>query len=158
MKFRNASIVAVLVIIFSLMLSGCGDPVKTDLQNFDESCASVTETMTSVEKSLTAANGDNAGKLLIENAEKLDSTKKTIEAIEVETQEVKDVKSILVEALGLTAEGCKAIGEAAQNPEQADQKAVEDAQGKLTKGIELFNDFSTKYEELANKHGLKIEK
>ncbi|MDF2987297.1 MAG: hypothetical protein K0R50_2807 [Eubacterium sp.] len=158
MKFKNTSIVAVLVIIFSLMLSGCGDPVKSDLQNFDKSCESVTETMTSVEKSISEATGDNAGKVLIENAEKLDSTKKTIEAIEVKTEDVKAVKSILVEALGLTAEGCKAIGEAAQNPEAADQKAVEDAQGKLTKGIELFNDFSTKYEELANKHGLKIEK
>ncbi len=158
MKLKNTGIVVVLLIVLSLVLTGCGDPVADDIKNFDKSCESVAELMTSVEKSLTDVSEDNAGKLLVENAAKIETAKKEIEAIEVKTQELKDVSSILIEALGLTAEGCKTIGEAAQEPEKADLKAVEDAQGKLTKGIQLFTDFSTKYEELAKKHGLTVEK
>lgn len=158
MKLKNTGIVVVILIVLSLVLAGCGDPVKSDIQNFDKSCTSAAEVMASLEKSLSDVSGANAGKLLLESATKIESTKKTIEAIEVETQQVKDVKSILVEALGLTAEGCKVIGEAAENPEKADLKAVEDAQAKLAKGTQLFNEFSTKYEELANKHGLTVEK
>lgn len=158
MKLKNTSIIFAVVVIFSIMLTGCGDPVKDDIVNFDKSCGTFTQVMQDIQKELTSADSSNVSKILTEDAQKLESTKKSVEAIEVKTQELKDVRKILIDALDLTAQGCKTIGEAAKDPLKADQNAVKEAQDKLTKGSERFTEFSKKYEELAKKHGLEVQK
>lgn|GEM_PF-3045495 len=158
MKLRNVSIVMVLLLVVSLALAGCGDPVAADIKNFDKSCMKVTDAMAEVERSLSNVSASNASQLLIENSEKIESIKKEIEAIEVKTDELKSVSSLLVEGLGLIAEGSRTMGEQSKDPENADLKVVEDAQNKLQKGMELFSEFATKYEALAKEHGLEVRK
>ncbi|MBH0169180.1 hypothetical protein [Fictibacillus sp. 18YEL24] len=151
------------VLFLICILSGCGDPIKDDLLNY------VNEEMPTIgkEESTIIGKYDNVtGSNYTDDQTLYDALKveiipsynefiKELEAVEIDTEELRKLHENFIEAANIQASAFLLIVSAIENQ---DSTMINEANEKLNTARKMMRDYKNDVEKLAKKHDVKLEK
>jgi hypothetical protein len=154
---RKLSVLGVvLVLIFSLALTGCGNPVKDDLLSYDGQLDKTMKAITEFETAAGNAKTETYKKDITENViPKVKEVKKQLEAINIKTTEVKDVNKLFIDAMDKYVESFTQMADAA---EKGDTEGVKKATDVMNEGQKKIDESSKKFEELCKANDIEVKK
>ena len=161
-KFKTLSLLPVIIII-SILLIGCVDSVLSDLENYIENQMPV---ITSTEEEVTnkfnselnnKCSGDDSllqtlNEIIIPESDKLIEAAK---AVELQTDELKKVHEIYIDAMITQNQGFKKLAEAITD--NSDKALAEEANAIFKKADDLSDTYVNMLHELANEHGYEFK-
>ena len=152
--------ILLMVVMSVATLSGCGDPIYDDLENFLNT--QMKEVNADYEK-LTAEVGtwetieDDAAlaKSINETLVPLvDGSLAKLKDINPATEEVKELKEKYIKVMNAYKEGFTALAKGCETQEDAD---IEAGNAGIEKALQLLDEYNKGLEELAKEHGAEIE-
>ncbi|MFG6497013.1 hypothetical protein P8610_16755 [Fictibacillus sp. UD] len=152
------------ILMFILILSGCGgDPVQDDLLNYvNEQMPKLADDETEIVGKYADVTGMNYtddytlyDALKLEIIPEYNAFISDLEAVEIETDELRKIHEDYIEAANIQASAFLQIVTAIENQDSA---IINEANEKLNTARKMMRDYKSDVEKLAKEHDVKLEK
>lgn len=162
MKNLKKIMAGILTLIMALsMLTGCvSDPVADELEKYlNTDMVDVNANYEKIKTESGKWENLETDEAIVESINKeiiptIDDSLDKLSKIELQTEEVKEVKSKYEKAMTTYKEGYNKILESLDS---GDENTINDATAKIEEAIELIDEYNKALESLASEKGMKIE-
>lgn len=151
------------ILFLVFILSGCGDPAQDDLLDYvNEQMPTLADDETEIVGKYAAVTGMNytddqtlyetlKGEIIPEYNQFI----KDLEAVEIETDELRKIHEDYIEATNIQASAFLLIVTAIENQDSA---MINEANQKLNTARKMMRDYNNDVKKLAKEHDVKLEK
>lgn len=157
---KKISAILLIAVMSLVLLAGCGDPIKDDLQNFlNNDMTQINQNYEKIKTEASSWTGLEKNEDFISSLEDTlipiaNESLEKLKNIKPSTAEVTAVKDKYVETMTAYKEGFDVILEGFK---ETDESKINTGNEKVTKALELLNEYNKALEDLAAQHGLTIE-